>query len=267
MHLLRARFGDIFSPSAMVRWVCNSRDSVLCTRVLLLQDVFGKIWTQVTCTMQQASRVFFLFACLKACFRLSLSTRNKKKRTITSKKHAYRPETSYVLYYSLKDGEILCLGRVSTNLFRLFYAGEIQNLNCRTLEMATYAGIFFLHVGAPRHQRMWRFCRRSPVVGGWTQAQPCKNTLARQEYATLIKFCTLCSELHTGSALMFFFCLLAAKLSQILNSLHCGWGAHRSERFLFRMKISWSTVGSCTIIKMKTTVVLNKYRLVYSIFL
>ena len=45
---------------------------------------------------------FFLFACLKACFRLSLSTRNKKKRTITSKKHAYRPETSYVLYYSLK---------------------------------------------------------------------------------------------------------------------------------------------------------------------
>ena len=45
----------------------------------------------------------FLFACLKACFRLSLSTRNKKKRTITSKKHAYRPETSYVLYYSLKE--------------------------------------------------------------------------------------------------------------------------------------------------------------------
>ena len=40
---------------------------------------------------------FFLFACLKACFRLSLSTRSKKKRTITSKKHAYRPETSYVL--------------------------------------------------------------------------------------------------------------------------------------------------------------------------
>ena len=45
---------------------------------------------------------FFLFACFKAGFRLSLSTRNKKKRTITSKKHAYRPETSYVLYYSLK---------------------------------------------------------------------------------------------------------------------------------------------------------------------
>ena len=47
---------------------------------------------------------FFLFACLKACFRLSLSTRNKKKRTVTSKKHAYRPETSYCVYYSLKGG-------------------------------------------------------------------------------------------------------------------------------------------------------------------
>ena len=45
---------------------------------------------------------FFLFACLKACFRLSLSTRNKKKRTVTSKKYAYRPETSYCVYYSLK---------------------------------------------------------------------------------------------------------------------------------------------------------------------
>ena len=30
------------------------------------------------------------------------------------------------------------------NLFRLFYAGEIQNLNCRTLEMATeYIYIYF----------------------------------------------------------------------------------------------------------------------------
>ena len=56
--------------------------------------------------MQQSSRVFFLFACLKACFRLSLSTRNKKKRTITSKKHAYRPETSSVLYYSLNKIEL-----------------------------------------------------------------------------------------------------------------------------------------------------------------
>ena len=30
---------------------------------------------------------------------------------------------------NLVDGEMLCLGMVSTNLFRLFYAGETQNLN------------------------------------------------------------------------------------------------------------------------------------------
>ena len=57
----------------------------------------------LTSYLQQSSRVFFLFACLKACFRLSLSTRNEKKRTVTSKKHAYRPETSYCVYYSLND--------------------------------------------------------------------------------------------------------------------------------------------------------------------
>ena len=39
---------------------------------------------------------------------------------------------------NLVDGEMLCLGMVSTNLFRLIYAGEIQNLNCQRLEMATY---------------------------------------------------------------------------------------------------------------------------------
>ena len=39
------------------------------------------------------------------------------------------------------DGEMFCLGMVSTNLYMLFYAGEIQNSNCRGLEMATY---FFL---------------------------------------------------------------------------------------------------------------------------
>ena len=45
---------------------------------------------------------------------------------------------------NLVDGEMLCLGTVSTNLFRLFYAGEIQNLNCRRMEMTTY---FFLTRG------------------------------------------------------------------------------------------------------------------------
>ena len=107
--------------------------------------------------------------------------------------------------------------------------------------MATYSGVFFFYTWV-------RFAREGKAIvalqyheqgstdtnvcGGFAvvralsvdehkQTQPGKNTLARQEYATLIKFCTLCSGLHTGSAMMF--CrLLAAKLPQILNSLH--WG-------------------------------------------
>ena len=43
LGFVAARFGDLFSPSAMVRWVCNSRDPVLCDRVLLLHNVFRKI--------------------------------------------------------------------------------------------------------------------------------------------------------------------------------------------------------------------------------
>ena len=42
LGLLRARFGDFFSLSAMVRWVCNSRDSVLFARILLLWNILGK---------------------------------------------------------------------------------------------------------------------------------------------------------------------------------------------------------------------------------
>ena len=45
---------------------------------------------------------------------------------------------------NLVDGEILCLGMISTNWYMLFYAGEIQNSNCRRLEMGTY---FFLARG------------------------------------------------------------------------------------------------------------------------
>ena len=33
---------------------------------------------------------------------------------------------------NLVDGEILCLGMISEYLYMLFYAGEIQNSNCRT---------------------------------------------------------------------------------------------------------------------------------------
>ena len=36
---------------------------------------------------------------------------------------------------NLVDGEILCLGMISKYLYMLFYAGEIQNSNCRRLEM------------------------------------------------------------------------------------------------------------------------------------
>ena len=55
------------------------------------------VWKNLNATILQVTynaailASFFLFACSKGCFRLSLSTRNKKKRTVTSKKHASRP--------------------------------------------------------------------------------------------------------------------------------------------------------------------------------
>ena len=101
----------------MVRWVCNSRDSVpgySYFRMCLVKSERNCL----TSYLQQSSRVLFLFACLKACFRLSLSTRNKKKRTVTSKKHAYRPETSYCVYYSLKlYCYMKCVNRLDPNHF------------------------------------------------------------------------------------------------------------------------------------------------------
>ena len=39
---------------------------------------------------------------------------------------------------NMVDEEMFYLGMVSTNLCKLFHAGEIQNSNCRRLEMATY---------------------------------------------------------------------------------------------------------------------------------
>ena len=44
----------------------------------------------------------------------------------------------------LLGGEMFFSGMVSTNFYMLFYAGEIQNSNCRRLEMATS---FFLTTG------------------------------------------------------------------------------------------------------------------------
>ena len=92
--------------------------------------------------MQQSSRVFFLFACLKACFRLSLSTRNKKKRTITSKKHAYRPETSYVLYYSLKNNR--CSVRFAMFLFErsTCFSRRVTSANkCETCDRSVFSRV------------------------------------------------------------------------------------------------------------------------------
>ena len=71
-----------------------TRLRALCQGILTSECVWKNLDAsvlQVTFTMQQSSRVFFLFACLKGCLRLSLSIRNKKKRTVTSKKHASRP--------------------------------------------------------------------------------------------------------------------------------------------------------------------------------
>ena len=47
-HLGVITVGDFFSQSTMVWWVWNSRDPVLCARVLLLHNVFRKIWTQLS---------------------------------------------------------------------------------------------------------------------------------------------------------------------------------------------------------------------------
>ena len=62
------------SPSAMVRSVCNSRDSVLCARVLLLQNCLEKSERNcLTSYLYNAAILasLFLFAGLKGSFRLS----------------------------------------------------------------------------------------------------------------------------------------------------------------------------------------------------
>ena len=116
---------------------------------------------------------------------------------------------------------MLCLGMVSTNLFRLFYAGELQNLNCRRLEMATYSGIYFFTRG----------CIQTPtyveVLPSFAHRRWMNTNTALRKYASPARIRYSSKVLYT----MFrtahricsdvFFLLLAAKLSQILNSLHC----------------------------------------------
>ena len=78
-----------------------TRLRALCQGTLTSECVWKNLNTtvlQVTCTMQQSSRVFYLFACLKGCFRLSLSTKSRKKQTVTSKKtrlEASKPPTVF----------------------------------------------------------------------------------------------------------------------------------------------------------------------------
>ena len=126
-------------------------------------------------------------------------------------------------HFAVEDyGEMLCLGTVSTNLFRLFYAGEIQKLNCRRLEMATYSGIFSFTHG----------CTQTPtyveVLPSFAHWQWMNTNTALRKYASPARirysYKVLYSMFRTAHKLCsdVFFCLLAAKLSQILNSLRCG---------------------------------------------
>ena len=77
-HLGVITVGDFFSPSTMVRWVCNSRDPVLCATVLLLHNVFRKSEHNFlrglgrVCTMND-SRVIVLVSVLKRLLRVESS--------------------------------------------------------------------------------------------------------------------------------------------------------------------------------------------------
>ena len=73
----------------------------------------------------------------------------------------------------LLDGEMLCLGTVSTNLARLFYAGKIQNSGNGNVYFLDTVEIYKRRQSCSstitvqhRHQRMWRFYPRSRIVGG-----------------------------------------------------------------------------------------------------
>ena len=84
-YIFPVRYGSVGVQLTRLRALC---------RGTITSNVFGKIRTQLSYKLLvQCSnpRELFLFACLKECFRLSLSTRNKKQRAATSKKYALRP--------------------------------------------------------------------------------------------------------------------------------------------------------------------------------
>ena len=68
---------------------------------------------------------------------------------------------------------MLCLGMVSTNLFRLSYAGEIQNLNCRAGNGNVPRSIIFLHVGEICKRRQ-SCCSTVPRTGS-TDTNVCEG--------------------------------------------------------------------------------------------
>ena len=92
-----------------------TRLRALCQGILTSECVWknlNAVVLQVTCTMQQSSRVFFLFACLKGCFRLSLSIRNKKKANGNQQKtrlEASKPPTVFTTALSICTFVSRCL--------------------------------------------------------------------------------------------------------------------------------------------------------------
>ena len=72
-HIFPVRYGSVGVQLTRLRALCQG----ILTSECVWKNMNATV-LRVTCTMQQSSRVFFLFARLKGCFRLSLSTRNKK---------------------------------------------------------------------------------------------------------------------------------------------------------------------------------------------
>ena len=123
--LFPVRYGSVGVQLTRLRKLNQGALTSECVRKNLNATVL-----QVTCTMEQPSRVFFLFACLKRYFRLSWSARNKKL-TVTSKKHAPRPANL-----------LLCLLRPS--LFSFIPPSPQQTLRPKILELSEPTTELFL---------------------------------------------------------------------------------------------------------------------------
>ena len=80
----------------MVRWACNSRDPVLCARVLLLQITV----LQVTGTMQQSTRVFIFIRVFEGVLSSELVDQEQKNANGNQQKtrlEASKPPTRTLL--------------------------------------------------------------------------------------------------------------------------------------------------------------------------